>query len=91
MHLAVLRVEEVQCFKEKTNCYETSPCEKIHVDRAWRAVGSPVRRRHAPRDAGVADTCRIAASGAWKDAKTLRVRWFLVGGIQKGEFEVKAQ
>ena len=31
---------------------------------------------------------RVAASGAWKDAKTLRVRWFLVGGIQKGEFDV---
>ena len=36
-------------------------------------------------------TRRVAASGAWKDAKTLRVRWFLVGGIQKGEFEVKVQ
>ena len=33
---------------------------------------------------------RVAASGAWKDAKTLRVRWFLVGGIQKGEFDIVA-
>ena len=33
-------------------------------------------------------TRRVVASGAWKDAKTLRVRWFLLGGIQKGEFDV---
>jgi len=34
-------------------------------------------------------TRRVIASGAWIDAHTLRVRWFLQGGIQKGEFDVK--
>lgn len=35
-------------------------------------------------------TRRVVASGAWKDVKTLHVRWFLIGGIQKGEFDITA-
>lgn len=48
-----------------------------------------VRREQTNEDVGETNPCRRAcAAGAWKDEKTLRVRWFLLGGIQKGEFDI---
>jgi len=36
-------------------------------------------------------TRTAVASGAWKDAKTFKVTWHLLGAIQNGSFEVKVQ